>query len=619
MPDVANKSAYHIMTSELQDKITQLLQILARDGIDYGKFKRAYPNYDQYMYVPSPHNTQKWMEAVKQIYRMETSGHNRIQSIRQITASWPLMETHDFLNWLRYYEQGAHLKYKMIEGQKSDKISNVKTAQLWYENGAPGYFLHVKQDSPKEPEPQVDGNQIDFARETAVKDSDKREIIEKQRNKIIGRLDSAEKLLRAPDGQTFAGPELEALMEAIYQLKKKIQLVNKMSTSTRLYEDMIVREANVLHRGGFVKAATWLHAQAQANNPPPAGLGKSGDIETLPSPQSPESPSAPLHPGMPGGLPSMGPGMPQNAPSDLGVPEAGPNDNEPANLQGVSKTSPPTVNNGPPTLMPQEAPSGISEFLDRMNEGKSDTATVEDDMLEVTDADSELLVTEAQFVPPIDEPITTSPAVPRGNPAPPPKPKKPSIPTKSSPSLEVSEDDIEPVPEEPIPDTTEVDQRIDDVFKNISTEDIIKEVDAVARIFRLREIPRRISRIDLMLNGKGISSYFPTVGEMLQKQLDANNYCSTRIEEMLSKLRGTLSSADIDLEKGDENAPEMEGVKNKLQQDQDKEKARKQQRKQQSDAELEASPGKETPEVEIAEDLKPPPSAAPPPVPRPIG
>src|SRR5208282_6852066 len=92
----------------------------------------------------------------------------------------------------------------------------------------------------------------------------KKRIIEKQRQKIIGRLDSAEKLLRSPEGQDFAGTELENLMEAIYSLKKKVQLVNKLSTSTRLYEDMIVREANVLSRRGFVKAANMLYSVAQS-------------------------------------------------------------------------------------------------------------------------------------------------------------------------------------------------------------------------------------------------------------------------------------------------------------------------------------------------------------------
>ena len=59
----------------------------------------------------------------------------------------------------------------------------------------------------------------------------KETLLRNSAQKIIGRLDSAEKLLRSPEGQAFAGPELEQLMEAIYTLKKKVQLVNKLSVS----------------------------------------------------------------------------------------------------------------------------------------------------------------------------------------------------------------------------------------------------------------------------------------------------------------------------------------------------------------------------------------------------
>src|SRR5690606_37813938 len=122
--------------------------------------------------------------------------------------------------------------------------------------------------------------------------SEKKRLIEKQRQKIIGRLDSAEKLLRSPEGQMFAGRELENLMEAIYSLKKKVQLVNKLSMSTRLYEDMIIREANILQRSGFTKAANLLYSVAE-------------DKAITPAPPNGGVPANPS--GAPGGLPSKGP------------------------------------------------------------------------------------------------------------------------------------------------------------------------------------------------------------------------------------------------------------------------------------------------------------------------
>lgn len=588
--------------------IEKLYKFFEDHSIDYDKAigassKTAYPNYDQYMSYPAPHDTQKWVETVKSIYQMEKSGHSRVASIRQATNGWKITETFDFLNWLRFYEGANHLKYKM--------------AQLWYENGAPGYFLHVKPDPAKEEEKPVSGKDIDFAREESTINAEKRQVIERQRNKIIGRLDSAEKLMRAPDGQMLAGPELEAMMEAIYQLKKKIQLVNKISTATKLYDDMIVREANILHRNGFVKAADILYSTAQANNPPPDGTGKPGEIDTLPPATPPESPSAPLHPGSPGGLPSMGPGMSQNAPASTGVPNAGPNDNAPTNLNGVDSNPQPTTISGPPSPMPTEspAPPGIQGFLDNMETANVTTMSDKSnaDVLEVQD--DELMVVEAQLAPPEDDPITTSPPATKPNPSAVKPQKDESVAPKGNAKgpalhdnepLEVSEDDVQKPTKGNSAQSANIDRKIDEVLKSITFEEIINEIDMVAGIFRQREIPSRIARIDLMLKNKGLSSYFPSIGEMLKASLDSNNYCSTRIEDILSKLRGFYGSGSIDINEKENPSPDVVGVKEKLQQDAEKEKRRKQQRKEQEAAEFDAGIGKpEAPEVEIDEDLKP--------------
>jgi hypothetical protein len=602
------------VTPELREKITKLMKFFDETGIDYSKFKpenlsytgkKAYPNYDQYMYIPGQHNTGKWLEAVRKIYQMETTGQNRVKSIRQITSGWNIMETHDFLNWLRYYEEGTHLKYKM--------------AQLWYENGAPGYFLHVKPDPVKEPEPTVSGKDIDFAKTHAGDDSEKRITIEKQRNKIIGRLDSAEKLLRSPDGQSFAGNELEALMEAIYQLKKKIQLVNKLSTSTTLYDDMIIRQANVLQRDGFTKAASWLHSQAQANNPPPADkeIGKAGPVNVLPPPVSPESPSAPLHPGAPGGLPAMGPGMSQNAPAATGVPNAGPNDNAP-NLAGAGSGPTGTIGNGVATPMPQDdpKPAGIANFLDRMNNGNTvDKAAAEDDELEVADPEIDMMVTEAQAL----DPITTDPAPAARTPAPAPKAPKLNAPATEKP-LEVTEDDIAQPPrarDVASNDASVFDAKVDAIFADLKVDDVVAKLEDLAKIFKTREVPRQLAVVDMMLDSLGLASYFPSLSEAQNKALESNNYISTRVEDILSKLRGAMGTRDIDLKGGGVDRPDVAGIKGKLTDDAEKEKQRKLQRKEQAAADL-AGGGdnmdKETPEVDITEDLgtkTPPPASAP--------
>lgn len=599
------------VTPEMQERLNKLMEFFDKSGIDYSKFdpdsipkldfgkRQAYPNNDQYMYIPGQHNTQKWMQAVREIFAKERNGENRVTSIRRVTSGWNIMETFDFLNWLKFHEAGDHMKYKF--------------AQLWYENGEPGYFLHVKPDPVKEPEQQVSGRDIDFARDDSNSAAERKQTIEKQRNKIIGRLDSAEKLLRSPDGQVFSGKEFETLLEAIYQLKKKIQMVNKVSTSTRLYEDMIVREANILNRQGFIKAADMLYSVAQT--PAASGeqaQGKPGGTNVV-SPASPPDPSGAGNPGAPGGLPSVGPGMPQGAPNS-------------ATPAGVPNETSPT-------------PKGISEFLEGMDTAKfspvEDKATAEDDLevedsIDVHDVEDELLVTEAQAAPGAiapDESITTSPAPAPLDPSPVRAPKVTRGPTPDKPAteepLEVTEDDIKPGDDTPSPIASDFDEKVNAVFADITVADVVAKLEDLAKFYKTREAPRQLGLVDMMLDSLGLASYFPSLAEATNKSLESNNYISTRVEDILSKLRGAMVGKNTDLSGGPEpERPEVAGIKNKLKSDDEKEKARKLQRKEQEAAEL-SNKGKETPEVEIEEDLgapappakaPAPPRAVPPPV-----
>ncbi len=577
-----------------EEKIKKLIEFFEEHGINYDKFdpnnipklvlneKSAYPNNDQYMYVPGQRDTQKWLAAINDIYQKEQSGNTKKEAIRQATTGWPVVETFDFLNWVRFYEAGNHMKYKV--------------AQLWYENNAlgPGYFLQVKKDQQVE-DKQPTEDDVGIAQERAVRDQERRQTIERQRNKIIGRLDSAEKLLRSSDGHVFSGKEFESLLESIYQLKKKIQMINKISVSTRLYSDMIVRQANVLTKQGFSQAALVLHKLAQT----PGAITESAEgatdgSETI-TPPSPGDPSGAGQPGAPGGTPSTGPGMPQGGP-----PSANPHGIENANSPGMEK------------------------FLQGLEQGQYSPTDEQgvDDELEVSDSldsDDELLV-EAQVSPRLgpNDSITTdtSPAPLTPSPVSAPseikEPKAPKAPKLTSPSkdetleeggIEVSEKDI-PNKIEPH-STSKFDARVEEVFSNITVADVVTKLEDLSKIFKTREVPRQLGVVDMMLDSLGIASFFPSLSEATNKALESNNYISTRIEDIISKLRGSMATHNIDL-KGD--APEradVAGVKSKLKSDQEKEVARKQMRREQENAELENS-NKETPEIEIEEEVATP-------------
>lgn len=565
--------------------------------------KQAYPNFDQYMNIPGRHDTKKWMYALKDIQYKQSGGLSYKDAVRKATSGWPKMEIYDFLNWLRFYEEGTHMKYK--------------TAQVWYENGQPGYFLHIKKDPDPEPEPVIDANAVNDAREEAEKKEEKKRTIEKQRQKIIGRLDSAEKLLRSPEGQMFAGDELERLMEAIYSLKKKVQLVNKLSVSVRLYEDMIVREANVLSRHGFAKAADLLYSVAQTPAASAVGAqGQGGDISVAPPTEPPADPSGAGQSGTMSGLPATIPGTP-----NVQTPVDGDQnlDHPPVNdLLGGAKV-PPEMAQSSPALIPQDTqPKGIKEFIENMNEGNKTDETEVSDELEVHEADDNLMVSEAQVAPPgvpqavmEDVPMTTTPPPERNPPsfiptvAPPPAPApKPAAPVDEP--LEVTEDDI-PTPDTDKPTSNGFSAKMDGAFDDVSLSDIVAELEDISKSYKTREQPRRLGWVDMALDSKGLASFFPGLSEAQNKALEANNYISTRVDDILAKLRGSIASQEATPATAAPDSPELSGVKGKLQSDQEKEQQRKQQRKE----EAAVGAGKETPQVEMGELAAP--------APRPLG
>jgi len=515
---------------------------------------KAYPNNDEYINIPGAHDTQKWLETVKAIYTAEQNGQAREYFLPKITSGWGPTEKYDFLNWLKFYEENAHLKYKTAQ-------------QQWYENDLPGYILPYKTDPAKQ-DIHVGGRDIDYAREAIVSEmpvAEKKRIIENQRRKIVGRLDSTEKLLRSEEGQMLAGKEFETLIEVIYALKKKLQLVNKISTSTKLYEDMIVREANVLNKNGFTKAANVLYKFADetaSKNAIPSAAEPAKEPALAATPPAP--PAQPS--GAPGGLPAT-----------------------------------------PPGVAPKS--EGINNFLSNLDTSKiteKDKQAVEDELF-VEDHEGELIV-EAQEAP-LPEPVAP-PAAPVENPI---EVEEPVSEALVDPAIEPEDTVTE--------DTTEslkaknFDAMIGRALSNLKIDDVVAKLEDLAKVFKTREIPRQLSIIDMMLDSLGLASFFPSLSEATNKALESNNYISTRVEDVLSKLRGSMKTNDIDLKNGEgekAQSPEVEGMKASLKNKEDKENSRKEMRKNLADEALEDQT-KETPDVEIDEDLAPetPPAEAP--------
>ena len=518
--------------------------------------KNAYPNYG-YMYSIKPnYNLEKWIAAARELHYYLNEGLDYSDAFNKISSKMDENEKFNFKNWMKFYSEGNQMKYKV--------------AQTYYQGDAPGYFISIKKD-------KVDSNNLDLEKITkpTVPEEEKRNLIEKQRKKLISRLDSVEKLLRTTDGHLFAGNELETLMEAIFSLKKKVSTLNKVSYTNSTYIDLIYKEANILNKKGFIKGKEYLESFAQQTLPVQA-------LEISPANHNPSE-------GVPGEdviMGNAGQVSPMTFPANGGIPGSNVgNTSIPGPVGPGAPGSVPTHNSNP-NIDNIAKSKGMSEFLKGLEDGGSlseqDPSTNEDN-LEVEASEDYIIIREAQLSPPIEKPELSTPS---------PKldASKPAISTPAAtPSL--------------IPGTSKFQSDVDNLFKNITIEDVLNQLEEVTNIFRTREIPRRLTIIDVALNQLGLASYFTGLSEAITKSFDSSNYILTRLEDINSKLRGATNSPELNLTPPEKDKPEVAGIKNKLKSDEIAEDRRKELRKQQENAKLENAL-KPEPEVNLQEGLE---------------
>lgn len=154
----------------------------------------------------------------------------------------------------------------------------------------------------------------------------------------------------------------------------------------------------------------------------------------------------------------------------------------------------------------------------------------------------------------------------------------------------------------PQPSSSSVDAAMDAALDNVTIRDVVNKLEQISQIFKQREIPRELSKVDMMLNRLNLSSYFSSLSEALNRSLDSNNYIAIRIDEMLSQLKGSLDTPGIELTKPDKPVSDQaKQVKDNLENEQAMEDRKKQMKKDLENQALE-SQVKEEPEIIVNEE-----------------
>jgi len=162
--------------------------------------------------------------------------------------------------------------------------------------------------------------------------------------------------------------------------------------------------------------------------------------------------------------------------------------------------------------------------------------------------------------PPADAPPEMPPAgageelpPPEAPPAPPEEAPKEAPPEEPAP---------EPAPEEK--DRSEgplIDKKTDiseNPYVGKTVQDVVAVLEPTAQQLSERRVVREITKADMMLDALNIASHFPELGEAIAKMIESTLYVHTRLEKVISKLKGGLSEIKEEAEEKEAEAPVVE-------------------------------------------------------------
>ena len=493
--------------------------------------KIAYPQPGSISELPK-YDIGRWVTATREIYGLISKGHNPDQAKKSVIGNWEAKEQMDYEQWLKFYKERTPEKYPKL-AQDGLFLANLPIGVD---------SLRARHRSGKFPNPIGDmRTELPGMPQGDVNSA--RDKIEGQRRKLISRLNSAEKMLASMDGQLFAGDDQELMLKLLQDLKRRIQTANKLTSSSSLFVDQIYRAANLLKAKGKNGAAGFFYKLAQLD----------------PSGASPDVPGT----------------------TEIPSPEGNKDDTYQC----------------------------LKEFFDNLERGVSDKDDTPEERKAERSHETPPLppapagVPAVEAPPPTPQPSATQAAAsievsdlikiglgywhPRSKfaqEAPPPPPSPPDVP----PNVVEAPPPAENTPEDNTEDV------IDAALKGVSINDVVNRLEMLVSIYNKREIARQLAILDIMMDRLSLSSFFPALGEAMSKALESNQYIGSRLEGVLTKLKGSIEvpgASEWIEPKIVEMNPKTTNIRNNLQQKEDEEQKRKELRKQQDLAKMQGAAG----------------------------
>ena len=526
----------------------------AMNTLQFSIKKNAYPvGLGGGQYPDSPYDMTKWLQAMRDIYVAVHRGLNNTQAFNKVTAGWSVVEQQNFKTWQRFYTEGTQYKYNTanvnsrliskpynIANWDTMEQKNFKTWQKFYTNDKSyktaqiSDYYQAEDGSPLLPfndlKYHMPGIHNTIELPTHIEDEKKkreeaRALKEEQKRLDIE--DARQKVisrLTSAERIVTRQPNIDkALGMGLDEWLKMLHALKRSVQTAIMSSDASpILEDIIIRRGN----------QLTHN-----GYVKSGKLLiSLALDSASEQPSE---------QPSVS------------------STNNSENLDAPDDINSPDIGDIPPDIeLTQE---DMSEESDEENSAMSDfVRLLNHEHLDDSDLDDELMV-EAQAVLP-QTTVNTQNVIP--------SPNTPKVLREEPHDVEVDE----------IADLPEQGDTLDTALEGITIEDVIDRLELVSNIIQNREIPRQLSFADMQMGKLGIATFFPNLGESIRSALESHQYIYTRIEDIISKLRGSIQpTQEIDLtsDKKSEQATSstLDAIRQKLTQSEEEEKQRSKTRK----------------------------------------
>jgi hypothetical protein len=591
---------FMIFNQTLNDKMSQLISVEVFknrkkypvgtlleliEAIDFALKKMMPQNVIPKIAYPKPngidcrpkYDITRWVDITRKIYDFINKGYTKEQAHDFTINKWDPMEKRDYKQWLSFYQERVPEKYpKLAQDNSIINIPNIPTLTRQYHhnpNILDSLDRNMVQDRKLLNLPRTD---IDEVRDT----------IEKQRNKLIGRLNAAEKLLSSMNGQLFAGDDQELMIKLLQDLKRKIMTSNKRSAKSSLFEDHIYKTANLLNKNGKNKAAGFFYKLAQLPDLSSLMGGISGDTEETPvstvENQTPiEGNKNQTHDLLKEFFDNLKLGI--SSDKDDTIEERHEAEKKSKLVQSIPATQPISpVQTAPVVSSVQTAPPIQTVPPVQINPSSSGTVASVNDVIKIGSGYWHPVELEvfAQEIPALKS--------------------KTVLPEVNLPVINQVEADSE--------EEDKTDDIIEAALKGVTVDDVISRLEMLVSIYNQREISRQLAILDIMMDKIGIASFFPSLGEAMSKALEANQYIGNRLAEIMAKVKGSVNmpGASQWIEVQQQNNPETANIRGKLEQQQMKEDRAKELRHQKDIAKLEGKPANEALPIGTSVDLNRP-------------